>query len=392
MPATIITTEAPMKGAAGVVGKTLHLSQGVTRTLASRNEPAFTEISVIDFSAMNGASNSAEAKSRLVSDVFNACTRSGFFVIKNHGVDWKIVENAFESLEEFFSLPMEKKMAAHQSNSISFQGYEQFYYTNVDRLKKGDLKESITTAYDPHHELDGVGDAMPELLIRRNQWPNPKDAPKFRPAMEAYRTACLKLIKQLMRILARAMGEKEDFFEKKTTYPSAGIRGIHYPPQAGTDEDETGFGAHTDVQMVTLIAQKPYHSTSLAVLNTDGEWISPKLEPQTFLVNLGDMMDRLTNGVFLSTVHRVCNKGDQERYSLPLFFGINNDELVNTLPQFITRETPLREVYEKGVTSYEHFNNRLRNAHHNHPSAAGETSTALLPGMTKVDGVLVEGL
>ena len=89
---------------------------------------------------------------------------------------------------------------------------------------------------------------MPKLLKRDNLWPNPQDAPKFRPAIEAYRTACLGLARKIIGVLALAMGEKEDFFTKKTTYPIASIRCLYYPPQQGSAEEEIGLGAHTDIQ------------------------------------------------------------------------------------------------------------------------------------------------
>jgi isopenicillin N synthase-like dioxygenase len=144
--------------------------------------------------------------------------------------------------------------------------------------------------------------------------------------------------------------------------------------------------------VMTMIAQSPYDIKALQVLNANGEWISPNFEPETFVVNLGDMLARLTNDTFLSTVHRVQNRATIGRYSLPFFFGLNNDELTTTLPQFVTPETPLREGYETGMTGYEHYNQRLQRAHHKHPSAIGKMSPALPRGMTKIDGVLLEGM
>jgi isopenicillin N synthase-like dioxygenase len=118
----------------------------------------------------------------------------------------------------------------------------------ADIKKCEDLKESLTTGYDPYVDPLGVGDAMPEILRRHNLWPNPEYAPKLKPSVEAYRAACLKLMRQLVRVVAVAIGEKEDFFEKKITYPIAGIRALYYPPQEAPGEEETGLGAHTDVQ------------------------------------------------------------------------------------------------------------------------------------------------
>jgi hypothetical protein len=133
-----ITTSEVMYGTAGVVNGKLQLSQGITRDLSHGGIGGqFTEIPVIDLSPMTNPSSSPVDKAKLVADIHAACSRVGFFVIKNHGIEWKIVDDAFDWLKEFFDLPMEKKMEVHQSMSDSYQGYEQLYYTNVDRLKKG---------------------------------------------------------------------------------------------------------------------------------------------------------------------------------------------------------------------------------------------------------------
>ena len=106
----------------------------------------------------------------------------------------------------------------------------------------------MTTAYDPLADSEGKPNLIPDLLLRKNLWPDVEDAPKFRPAMEAYRAACLGLMRKLIRCMAVAIGEDEDFFSEKITYPIAGIRALFYPPQEPEDDQSTGLGAHTDVQ------------------------------------------------------------------------------------------------------------------------------------------------
>ncbi|CAG8394391.1 unnamed protein product [Penicillium salamii] len=323
------------------------LSQGISRSVSTTKGGKFTSIPIIDLSPLISLTATPADMEKLVTDIRDACSTVGFFVIKNHGIDWSVVEDAFDAVEEFFNLPIETKMKIRQSTSPSFMGYEEPYYTNLDGLSKGDSKESVYISYDPYVDPLGVGDKMPSLLKRDNLWPDAADAPIFRPAMESYRAACLDLVRKLIRLLAVAMEEREDFFEKKITYPIGTIRAIYYPPQEGIEDEEIGLGAHTDIQMMTMIAQKPSSAESLEVLNSAGQWVKPKLEPQTFVVNLGDMTGRMTNDVFQSTVHRVCNKAPegqkpQARYSMPFFFGMNNDELITTLPQFVTDQTPLR--------------------------------------------------
>lgn len=106
----------------------------------------------------------------------------------------------------------------------------------------------MTTAYDAVVDPEGKPDLVPEILLRRNLWPDAQDAPRFRPAIEAYRAACLGLMRKLVRFMAMAIGEEKDFFAKKITYPIAGIRALYYPPQELNDNESTGLGAHTDVQ------------------------------------------------------------------------------------------------------------------------------------------------
>ncbi|KAL4786912.1 hypothetical protein BJX76DRAFT_364737 [Aspergillus varians] len=318
--------EPPMVGVAGVIKGKLVLSQGLERTLDLAGNPK------------------PEDMENLVADLRDACTRVGFFVIQNHGIEWSIVERAFAGLKEFFALPMETKKKV-QSLSPSYM----------------DLRESMTTSYEPELDPEGAG-YQPDVLLRHNLWPDDADTPLFKPAMRKYRAACLSLM------------------------------GLYYPPQAADDEESTGLGAHTDVQFMTMIAQDPFDVQSLEVLNASGHWIKPKLQPQIFVVNLGDMMARLTNDTYLSTIHRVRNLTGPERYSLPFFFGLNNDELISPLPKFITSESPVREGYETGLTSYEHYNRRMQRAHHKHFTATEKTNTALPKGMTKIDGVFVEGL
>lgn len=138
------TTCEGMKGSAGVVGGKIVLSQGITRSVATSDVGQFTSIPTIDVSPLSSPNATQSDRDRLVSELRDACSKVGFFVIKNHGIDWKVVEDAFDALEEFFSLPMEKKMEVHQSASPSYMGYEQPYYTNVDRLSKGGMQSSTT--------------------------------------------------------------------------------------------------------------------------------------------------------------------------------------------------------------------------------------------------------
>lgn len=132
-----------------------------------------------------------------------------------------------------------------------------------------------------------------------------------------------------------------------TTHPGGIARLIKYRPSSNPtplarlrEEEEIGLGAHTDYECFTLLLQDC--NPGLEILSPDGHWISADPVPGGIVVNVADFLMRWTNGVYKSTVHRVVNRTDRVRYSVPLFFSINYDEKVETLPSCISEETPAK--------------------------------------------------
>ncbi|KAI9742081.1 MAG: hypothetical protein M1834_000471 [Cirrosporium novae-zelandiae] len=336
MASTKIITDTP-----GVI----RLQQGITRKVKPAQSGGFKEIPIIDVSGMY--SDHLADRIKVAGAVRDACTRVGFMQIRNHGIDWKIVETAFEGAKRFFDLPMEKKMEVYQHKNRHFHGYEPLYETNLNKLKRGDCKEAFSWGYTPEDDPQKVPN-MPDLLIRTSIWPDEETLSGFRGQMVPYQQALITFSRKFIRIFALALHLPEDYFDKKVTYPMAGVRSLHYPPMTGSDDEETGLGAHTDIEFFTIIAQTPSKYPALKVLNAEGEWVSVVPSSECFVVNIADMMMRMTNDTFLSTVHRVENKGDIDRYSLPFFFGVNADELIEVLPTTITDEN--QKKYEPMTT------------------------------------------
>lgn len=137
--------------------------------------------------------------------------------------------------------------------------------------------------------------------------------------MQDSRDAMMDLGKQLCRTVALALKLDEDYFHDKTRHPGCVFRSVHYPPQQGQiDVRQLGIGSHADYEALTLLKQQE-GIEALQVLNRDGQWVSAPPIKDTLVLNFGDQMNRLTNGLFLSTVHRVINRTGVERYSLPLY-------------------------------------------------------------------------
>lgn len=137
-----------------------------------------------------------------------------------------------------------------------------------------------------------------------------------------YYRSCLCLARRLIRIIALALDLEEDYFDKYVTYPGGDMGLVFYPGHGDRlvkDLEEVGIGAHTDLQILTLLWQDEHRG--LQVLNNENEWIFAPPIPGTLVVNIGDFFMRLTNDRLKSTVHRVIQHGKEDRLSMPFFFG-----------------------------------------------------------------------
>ena len=163
-------------------------------------------------------------------------------------------------------------------------------------------------------------------MVGPNAWPSKLG---FKNTVAAYYGEVLTLARRMVRLFAAVLELPSDYFENIVTHPGAMVRLIHYPPQDASQPDALGIGAHTDIECFTILCQGT--QPALQILNVDGAWIEAPPIPGTFVVNIGDMLARWSNDVFISTVHRVLNTTGQERYSVPFFFGPNYDTVIKPL-------------------------------------------------------------
>jgi isopenicillin N synthase-like dioxygenase len=135
---------------------------------------------------------------------------------------------------------------------------------------------------------------------------------------------------QLLEAFALSLNLPENYFKSMCQKPMVTMRLLYYPPQPiVVDEDQPGCGAHTDYECFTLLSQSNH--SSLQVLNNNGDWINAIPIPNTFVVNIGDLMQRWTNDLFKSTVHTVTNTSETKRYSIPVFFGPDYFSIIKSL-------------------------------------------------------------
>ncbi|MBZ9556462.1 MULTISPECIES: 2-oxoglutarate and iron-dependent oxygenase domain-containing protein [unclassified Modicisalibacter] len=285
----------------------------------------FSAIPVIDFSAMRTAD--ADARRAVGDAVRKACTEVGFFYAKGHGVPQPVIERTFDAARQFFALPLEDKLKVDISRSPNLRGYTGLLEENTNAEGLGDLHEGFDIALDlPADDPDVVAG---KFGYGPNQWPD--DLPGFKDALLDYQSAVLDFGQTIFAAFALALDLEEDFFAPMSTKPMAQMRVLSYPSQEGPiDENQIGIGPHSDYECFTILCTDDI--PSLQVLNCAGEWIQAPPIPGAFIVNVGDLMARWTNGYFASTLHRAINRSGKQRYSIPFFYGPDADAMIEVLP------------------------------------------------------------
>ena len=244
-----------------------------------------------------------------------ACRDIGFFYIENHGVPRATLDDILDLARTFFALPDAEKRKVHIRNSPCSRGYEGLTAQTLDEGAPPDLKEGFGIGNDLDADHPYVRAGVPNTGA--NQWPN--TPPDLRRRFETYVDHMLALGRHLGGLIALSLDLDEDYFAEGLQDPMFVSRLLHYPPQpAEAAPNQIGAGAHTDWGFLTLLLQDD--AGGLEVRNAAGDWISAPPIPGTIVVNLGDIMPILTNGLYQSTLHRVRNAAPGDRYSVPTFF------------------------------------------------------------------------
>ncbi len=301
-------------------------------------DAAIAQIPVIDLGPyLRGESG---ALARLGAELRHACENVGFLYIRNHGVPQALVDRAFAESERFHALPLGEKMKLSLNEwNIGYlpMGASQQKHSTVHRNTKPNLNESFFVSYDRTPDHPDVKAGVP--LRGMNKWP--EGLPGFRETAMQYFHALNDLAQRMLPGFAVALDLEPDFFDRYFEgEPHCNLRFLHYPPQPNAGDDEFGTGPHTDNSFLTILARMEV--PGLAIRLTSGEWVQPPLIPGTFLVNLGNIMKRLSNDRFLSTPHGVIVEGDKDRYSIAYFHSPNPTKVLECVPSCIGPDNPPR--------------------------------------------------
>jgi len=251
--------------------------------------------------------------------IHKACRETGFFYVTGHGVPAEVMDGQIAQARRFFAQPEAVKRTVDIAHSDCRRGYESAGLQVLDPGSPADLKESFMLARD-------LPDDHPYILAKvphqgRNLWP--ADLPGFREQMLAYQAEMIRLGSHIIGLLAQSVDLPFDHFADGLAEPQCGVRLLRYPPQpAEGDFNRLGAGAHSDWGSITILMQEDV--AGLEVLNADDEWILAEPIAGSFVINIGQMMERFTAGLYRANLHRVRNNtADRDRHSVATFFELD---------------------------------------------------------------------
>ena len=260
----------------------------------------------------------------LLQDFFSAYNKYGFGYIINHGIEKTLIDQLFQVSKQFHSQPLSEKMRVvldHNHRGYIAINTSTDVNSKLADVKKPNQSESFMMMREDKSELPDV------YLSGPNQWPKLEN---FKEVLEKYTFKMTKLGRNLMRLALLSSGVKDLSVMQSLDMPTIWLRLLHYPPiSKNSPSDLYGSAPHTDFGCLTILAQDEIGG--LQVQTREGKWIDvPKLEG-SFVVNVGDMLSRYTNGLLRSTPHRVINKSGKERFSCPFFFDPHTNAVVQPL-------------------------------------------------------------
>ncbi|KAL1960776.1 hypothetical protein VTO42DRAFT_6606 [Malbranchea cinnamomea] len=320
----------------------------------------FSEIPILDLSL----ASSPDTKPALLKQLHHALVSVGFLYVSNHGVPSNVIDDLVRALPQFFSLPDADKQEIALSNSPHFLGYSSVGSETTggraDRREQVEFATELSASY-----VEGKT-PLYERLRGPNQWPS--KFPSLRPAVENYIRELNSLGERFLVLVAEALS-----LPPKTFFPFLSdqhrLKLVHYPGSSKdfssssfssslsptsrqTQELIQGVGPHKDSSgwWTFLLQASPPEVKGLQALNKRGEWIDVPVIPGTFVVNIGQAFEVVTNGVCKATTHRVLISGEKERFSVPFFQGVRRDltkeEAVGTLREHFAKIGAVEEAAE----------------------------------------------
>lgn len=294
-------------------------------------------------------SGSAEQKNEFVQQLGNAFTEIGFVGVINHGIPKALIDKFYAESNAFFALPEATKRKYEIEGLAGQRGYTSFGKEHAKQSKHADLKEFFQIGQEPDGQVE---DVYPDNV-------HVGERPEFtKTGIELYKSF-ENAGGFLLEAIAKFLGLDSSYFESKIKNGNSILRAIHYPPITQEPASAIRAEQHEDINLITLLVGAS--AGGLQVLDMQNQWIAVVPESDEIVVNVGDMLQRLTNNKLKSTTHRVVNPPREEwhlpRLSIPFFLHPVSKMELNCLPDCVSSENPLHYA---PITAGEYLDERLR--------------------------------
>jgi len=295
----------------------------------------------------NFLSSDYKLKTQFVSELGNAFEEIGFVALKGHFLSPKLMEELYSEIKNFFDLSLVQKKSYEIKGGGGQRGYTSFGKEHAKDKKEGDLKEFWHFGQYEEAQIK----KYPENITV-------KELPKFNVLGKKTYKLLEKTAQYVLRAIGLHLDLDEQYFDSCTSEGNSILRAIHYPPILEEPKNAVRAAAHGDINLITLLMGA--QGKGLQVMTNQGEWIDAIAEPDELIINMGDMMSRLTNNLLKSTLHQVVNpprsSWRNSRYSIPFFMHPEAEMSLNCLPNCVSDENPKK--YED-ITAGAFLNQRL---------------------------------
>lgn len=289
------------------------------------------ELSLLSY--VNGSNGD---KIKFVDDIFRGLKDYGFIILKDHTIEQKKIDRAYELVKAFFELPLETKLKYKMDNGGQ-RGYTPFKTEHAKDNKNPDLKEFW------HVGRELLATSQYKGVYPENTWPT--EIAEFQKTfMELY-----EAMDMTSQILLEAIGKGLDlpasYFNDMIHDGNSIIRTIHYPPTKGEDtKNSIRAAAHEDINLITMLVGAT--DSGLQLLERDGSWLDVNSKPGEIVVDSGDMMSRITNDILPATTHRVINptSDSSARYSMPFFVHPHSKAMLSCVPSCVGKGAKYADI------------------------------------------------
>lgn len=306
-------------------------------------------IPVVDLSDF--LSGDETRKQQFVQELGKAYEEVGFVAVKNHGIPDDLIADLYKYVQAFFALPTEVKLNYEKKELAGQRGYTSFGREHAKGFDAPDLKEFFQFGQTVE-DNDPIKQEYPDNVTVT-------EVPQFTPTLfQAYRNF-EKSGTSLLQAIALYLGLEEHYFDEWVHNGNSILRAIHYPPITSEPKSAIRAEQHEDINLITLLVGAS--ADGLQILTKQGEWVGVTSLPEQIVVNVGDMLQRLTNNKLRSTTHRVVNPPRElwatSRYSIPFFLHPKGHMSLAALDSCISEQQP--KAYED-ATAGEYLDERLR--------------------------------